>query len=81
MKRRKKKEEDGKDQQSNGKTDSPPDATKRLTFDIEQLKSVTTDFEKEGGFQKAVRFSRDHTLVITGGGDGFLRVWKVRIFS
>lgn len=51
--------------------------TKQLTFDLQCLKLVQTDFEKDGGFQKAVRFSADHTLVITGGADGFLRVWKV----
>ena len=51
--------------------------TKQLTFDLQCLKSVQTDFEKDGGFQKAVRFSPDHTLVVTGGADGFLRVWKV----
>ena len=51
--------------------------TKQLTFDLQCLKSVQTDFEKDGGFQKAVCFSPDHTLVITGGADGFLRVWKV----
>ena len=51
--------------------------TKQLTFDLQCLKSVQTDFEKDGGFQKAVCFSPDHTLVVTGGADGFLRVWKV----
>ena len=54
-----------------------PNGTKQLTFDLQCLKSVQTDFEKDGGFQKVVRFSADHTLLATGGADGFLRVWKV----
>ncbi|XP_076462540.1 guanine nucleotide-exchange factor SEC12-like [Babylonia areolata] len=53
-----------------------PNGTKQLTFDLQCLTSVQTDFEKDGGFQKVVRFSADHTLVVTGGADGFLRVWK-----
>ena len=51
--------------------------TKQLTFELQCLKSVQTDFGTDGGFQKVVRFSADHTMVATGGADGFLRVWKV----
>ncbi|KAK7099887.1 guanine nucleotide-exchange factor SEC12-like [Littorina saxatilis] len=58
---------------ANSKT---PNGTKQLTFELECLKSVQTDFEKDGGFQKVVRFSLDRTLVITGGAEGFLRLWK-----
>ncbi|KAL8572247.1 hypothetical protein ACOMHN_022484 [Nucella lapillus] len=54
---------------------STPNGTKQLSFDLQSLKSVQTDFEKDGGFQKVVRFSADHKLVVTGGADGFLRVW------
>ncbi|XP_025109805.1 prolactin regulatory element-binding protein-like isoform X1 [Pomacea canaliculata] len=50
--------------------------TKYLTFDVQLIQSVQTDFDKDGGFQKVVRFSLDHSFVATGGADGFLRVWK-----
>lgn len=53
--------------------------TKYLTFDVQLIQSVQTDFDKDGGFQKVVRFSLDHSFVATGGADGFLRVWKVYI--
>ena len=50
---------------------------KHMTFDITSLKSVKTDFFKDGGFQKCVQISPDRSIIATGGGDGHLRVWKV----
>lgn len=51
--------------------------TKQINFDIEELDSFETDFNKDGSFQKTVQFSMDQKFLATGGADGFLRVWKV----
>ena len=48
-----------------------------MTFDVEKIKSVRTDFCDDGSFQKVVRFSPDGSVVATGGADGHLRVWRV----
>lgn len=53
------------------------EGTKQIQFDIEEIKQIKTDFQKESSFQKAVQFSRDHSILATGGSDGYLRVWKV----
>ncbi|KAM9155449.1 guanine nucleotide-exchange factor SEC12 isoform 1-T1 [Pangshura tecta] len=42
---------------------------------VETLCSVQTDFSPDA-LQKAVRVSADHSLLATGGADGFLRVWE-----
>ncbi|XP_037749563.1 prolactin regulatory element-binding protein isoform X1 [Chelonia mydas] len=42
---------------------------------VETLCNVQTDFSPEA-LQKAVRVSADHSLLATGGADGFLRVWE-----
>lgn len=55
--------------------------TKHLTFEVEKLKSVTSDFCKDGGFQKCVQFGPDRSIIATGGGDGHLRVWKVNCYT
>ena len=52
-------------------------AKKELTFQIEELKNVVTDFSSDGGFQKCVKFAPKFSSLATGGGDGFLRLWKV----
>ncbi|XP_062934172.1 prolactin regulatory element-binding protein isoform X4 [Cynocephalus volans] len=43
---------------------------------VENLKEVQTDFSPEP-LQKVVRFNHDNTLLVTGGTDGYVRVWKV----
>ena len=53
---------------------------KHVTFEVEKLKSVQSDFCKDGSFQKVVQFSPDHSILATGGADGHLRVWKVSTF-
>lgn len=50
-----------------------------MLFEIEKNKSVATDFSDGGAFQKCVIFSNDESLIVTGGADGYLRVWKVYI--
>ncbi|GFS17681.1 prolactin regulatory element-binding protein [Elysia marginata] len=49
---------------------------KQLTFQIEELKNVITDFSSDGGFQKCVQFGPKYSTLATGGGDGFLRLWN-----
>lgn len=44
---------------------------------VETLHRVQTDTSPDA-LQKAVCFSEDHTLLATGGVDGFLRVWEVQ---
>lgn len=51
--------------------------TKHITFEVEEIDNIVTDFNKDGSFQKTVEFSFDQTFLATGGADGFLRVWKV----
>ena len=50
-----------------------------ITFEVEELQSFATDFAAKGGFQKAVAFTYNHALIATGGSDGHLRVWQVRL--
>ncbi|XP_042659162.1 prolactin regulatory element-binding protein [Tyto alba] len=42
---------------------------------VESLRSVRTDFSPDA-LQKAVRFNDDGSLLVTGGADGFLRLWE-----
>lgn len=45
---------------------------------VENLHSVRTDFSPDA-LQKAVRFNADCSLLVTGGADGFLRLWEVGV--
>lgn len=56
-------------------------STKQLTFHVEETGRVVSDFTKDGGFQKCVRFSPLMTHLVTGGADGHLRLWRVNILS
>lgn len=51
--------------------------TRSGEISVETLHRVQTDTSPDA-LQKAVCFSDDHTLLATGGVDGFLRVWEVR---
>ncbi|XP_074845184.1 guanine nucleotide-exchange factor SEC12 isoform X3 [Carettochelys insculpta] len=42
---------------------------------VETLCTVQTDFSPDA-LQKAVRINTDHSLLATGGADGFLRIWE-----
>ena len=44
------------------------------------MASTQTDFSSEP-YQKVVRFSRDGSLVVTGGEDGVIRSWKVEYMN
>ena len=48
-----------------------------VTFAIEEVGNVKTDYSEDGGVQNVVRFSGDTKLMLTGGCDGYLRVWNV----
>ncbi|KAL4236549.1 hypothetical protein ACF0H5_004934 [Mactra antiquata] len=65
----------GKDTKNTDPNDSS-NQTKHLTFQVEKLSSVTSDFCKDGGYQKCVKIGPDRSIIATGGGDGHLRVWK-----
>nr|XP_033793816.1 prolactin regulatory element-binding protein [Geotrypetes seraphini] len=42
---------------------------------VDKLQVVQTDFSQEL-LQKSVCFNKDHSILITGGADGFVRVWE-----
>lgn len=62
-------------EKSNGTT-----RTEMTEVAVETLHCVQTDTSPDT-LQKAVCFSDDHTLLATGGVDGFLRVWEVHLFE
>jgi len=47
-----------------------------FVFDIKALEFVQTDFSPKDPCQNAVAFSQDSRLILTGGADGFLRIWN-----
>uniref|UniRef100_A0A673UDG5 Prolactin regulatory element-binding protein n=1 Tax=Suricata suricatta TaxID=37032 RepID=A0A673UDG5_SURSU len=47
-----------------------------LELSVENLQAVQTDFSPDP-LQKVVCFNHDHTLLATGGTDGYVRIWKV----
>ena len=54
---------------------------KEVTFEVTLSTNFRTDFHKDGGFQKAVQITKDLSVMVTGGADGKLRLWKVKIFK
>ncbi|XP_067844557.1 prolactin regulatory element-binding protein isoform X1 [Heptranchias perlo] len=42
---------------------------------VEPLHVVHTDFSADA-LQKTVRFNQDHSILVTGGVDGYIRVWE-----
>ncbi|XP_043918294.1 prolactin regulatory element-binding protein [Protopterus annectens] len=42
---------------------------------VENLKVVQSDFSSDE-LQKCVRFNQDRSLLVTGGADGFIKVWE-----
>ncbi|XP_064624555.1 prolactin regulatory element-binding protein-like [Lineus longissimus] len=53
--------------------DSAPNV---VTFEVDEIADVKTDYSDDSGVQNVVRFSKDASLMLTGGSDGYLRVWK-----
>ncbi|KAK2164175.1 hypothetical protein LSH36_68g16123 [Paralvinella palmiformis] len=49
---------------------------KVITQKVEETGSVQTDFSSGDGYQRAVRFTQDISVMVTGGADGSLRTWK-----
>ncbi|XP_033737895.1 prolactin regulatory element-binding protein-like isoform X1 [Pecten maximus] len=49
---------------------------KQIMFDIDEIKSTKTDFNKDSSFQKVAQISPSRSFIATGGTDGYLRVWK-----
>lgn len=54
---------------------NPSSSHSKLLFNIQPLESFQTDFSKEP-FQKLVKFSPITKLLVTGGADGHVRLWK-----
>jgi prolactin regulatory element-binding protein len=46
---------------------------------VEVVTERQTDFLDDGAFQKVVRFSKDDSMLATGGADASVRVWTVRV--
>lgn len=51
-------------------------APKQLNFEIKPADSIQTDFSSEEPLQRVVRISRNGEIMVTGGTDGFIRVWQ-----
>lgn len=49
------------------------------TLNMKKIASFQTDFGEGDSYQKVVSFSRDESLLVTGGCDGIVRIWKVCI--
>ena len=49
---------------------------------LSKITSIQTDFGEGDSYQKVVCFNFDGSLLVTGGCDGVVRIWKVhaRIF-
>lgn len=48
---------------------------------LSKIKSIRTDFSEGDSYQKVVRFNFDGSLLVTGGCDKVLRVWKVNFHT
>lgn len=46
---------------------------------VQRVGEVQSDLSPQDPLQKCVRFSSDLKLLLTGGADGYLRAWEVRI--
>lgn len=57
--------------------DGHKNARKIVTFDVQLVDSVTTDFHDKDPYQNCAAFTSDGTKIVTGGADGFIRLWKV----
>lgn len=46
---------------------------------VEKIGEVQSDLSPQDPLQKCVRFSSDLKLLVTGGADGYVRVWEVSL--
>jgi len=44
---------------------------------MSNIGSTRADFKEKQSYLNALQFNYDGTLIITGGSDGVVRVWKV----
>ena len=59
-------------------SESHKSASKTLSYDLDPIGSVKTDFSSDGGYQRVVQLTPDVSVMVTGGADGKLRAWKVK---
>ena len=67
-------------QRNGGAARSGPSQT-RLTFSIDPVKAVQTDFTAEDPYQKVVKISPNGKFAATGGEDGIIRIWTFPEFN
>ncbi len=60
-----------------GKTSSIAELSNSGTLLVKTLQSVRTDFGEKESYQKVVCFGHDGSVLVTGGMDAIVRVWKV----
>lgn len=48
---------------------------------VETMQSVRTDFGEKESYQKVVCFGHNGSMLVTGGMDGIVRVWKVCVYG
>ena len=64
-------------QRKTGSEDSSASDSKSLSFSVVPESRIKTDMSSGGGFQKCVRFTSNQNVMVTGGADGYIRVWQV----
>ncbi|XP_006815074.1 guanine nucleotide-exchange factor SEC12-like [Saccoglossus kowalevskii] len=69
----------GKEEESSSSEEEEND--NKAKYVIERLKSVQSDFGKPEKYQKVVKFINDGSVFVTGGADGYIRVWKYQTLS
>lgn len=50
-----------------------------VDFHVTELRRVASDMTPRNPCQNVVRFASDGSSILTGGEDGVVRVWKVRV--
>ena len=48
---------------------------------LSNIESARADFKEKQSYLNALQFNYDGTLIITGGSDGVVRVWKVSTYK
>ena len=76
-----KKDKDDTVQKRKGPENDGIEDLKLEQFKVEVMLKEQSDFSKVDALQKAVCFSHDGAHVITGGADGCIRCWEVRLLG